>query len=69
NDNWRWGYGVPNRYLEVVNAARELGLKIIALDLTLDELDLIDASCSYNNSVAGNCFYSHTIRNMVWTQN
>ena len=69
NDNWGRGYGVANSYCELVKAARELGLKIIALDLTLDEMDLIDASCSYNNSVAENCFNSHTIRNMVWTQN
>lgn len=69
NDNWAWGYFVPKAYGELVKAAREVGLKIIALDLTLDEMESIDKSCDYDNSLAGNCFNSHTIRNMVWAQN
>ena len=69
DEYWARGYLVPQAYGELVKAARKVGLKIIALDLTLEEMDAIDASCGFDYAEAKKCFDSHTVRNLVWAQN
>ncbi|WP_077342359.1 ChaN family lipoprotein [Pseudocolwellia agarivorans] len=69
DEYWNRGYLVPKSYGDLVKAAREIGLKIVALDLTLDEMIAIDDSCDFEMARTGSCSTSHSVRNMVWTQN
>ena len=69
NDNWAWGYLVPYAYGELVKAARTAGLKIVALDMTLEQMASLDAACSSDNAEAGICKDTHTKRNDSWTNN
>ncbi|GAP75591.1 hypothetical protein W04_2122 [Pseudoalteromonas sp. SW0106-04] len=69
DDNWAWGYTVPAAYGELVKSARDIGLKIVALDLTLDEMDSIDSSCPPELAKEKDCLDSHSNRNQAWVQN
>ncbi len=69
DDNWAWGYTVPAAYGELVKSARDIGLKLVALDLTLAEMDSIDSSCPSKLAEEEECFDSHTRRNLVWVEN
>jgi uncharacterized iron-regulated protein len=63
---WTHGYLVPHSYGELVKTARTVGLKIIALDITVDEMSMLDDACSYDNAKAKLCFDTHTKRNISW---
>lgn len=69
NENWMWGYLVPKAYGELVKAARDIGLKVIALDISYKLMEQMDEECVYDQYKKGDCFSTHTRRNKIWAEN
>lgn len=66
NENWAWGYLVPKAYGELVKVARDIGLKIVALDVTPELMEEMDKACSYSQYTTGKCKSTHSVRNENW---
>ena len=69
DENWAWGYLVPKAYGELAKAARDIGLKIIALDISQQIMEAMDKECSYDQYIGGDCLSTHTRRNKIWADN
>ena len=66
---WTHGYLTPHAYGELVKAARNIGMKIVALDVSVETMDLMDSVCSSAQMEEGDCFDTHTSRNALWAVN
>ena len=66
---WTHGYLTPHAYGELVKAARDIGMKIVALDVLIETMDIMDSICPTEQMKENNCFDSHTFRNALWAVN
>lgn len=66
---WTHGYLTPHAYGELVKAARDIGMKIVALDVSVETMDIMDSICPTEQMKENNCFDSHTFRNALWAVN
>ncbi|MEI8704037.1 ChaN family lipoprotein [Pseudoalteromonas sp. B62] len=69
NKYWTHGYLTPHAYGELVKAARDIGMKIVALDVLVETMDIMDSVCSSEKGIGGDCFDTHTYRNALWAVN
>ncbi|WP_426357547.1 ChaN family lipoprotein [Pseudocolwellia sp. HL-MZ19] len=69
DENWKWGYGVPEGYGDLIRAAKNIGLKVIALDLTIEQMKVFDLACDWDDAVLKKCESTHFKRNKVWAEN
>ncbi|ATG79575.1 ChaN family lipoprotein [Pseudoalteromonas sp. 1_2015MBL_MicDiv] len=69
DENWAWGYLVPKAYGELAKAARDIGLKIIALDISQEMMEIMDKECVYDQYIDKKCSNTHTRRNGIWADN
>ncbi|WP_278404574.1 ChaN family lipoprotein [Pseudoalteromonas ruthenica] len=69
DENWAWGYLVPKAYGELAKAAQDIGLKIVALDISQEMMAKFDKECVYKEYENGQCLSTHTRRNKIWADN
>ncbi|XQW83466.1 ChaN family lipoprotein [Thalassotalea piscium] len=69
DENWDWGYLVPKAYGELAKAAQDIGLKIVALDISQEMMATMDEECVYDQYVDKKCLSTHTRRNQIWADN
>ena len=66
---WFHGYFTAHAYAELVKASRDLGLKIVALDVYIETMEVMDSVCPSAKALTGKCFDAHTFRNALWAYN
>jgi hypothetical protein len=66
-ENWNRNSAATTGYGDLVQAANSLGMKIIALDMSIEMMDLIDGRCDWEEAEKGFCSDSHIQRNILWS--
>jgi len=66
---WTHGDFSPQAYGELVKAARNAGMRIVALDVSVETMEVMDSVCPSKKAVTGECFDAHTFRNDLWAYN
>ena len=63
------GYLTPHACGELVKASRDFELKIVAQDVYIRTMEVMDSVCPATKAVTGECFDARTFRNDLWAYN